>query len=153
MTEERSGEKSLQIKVRRFSRSKKFKFWVGRKTYVFSKPEIKRLFTDKLTRSANLHATLYRCRIFKKCNRHRKNKNKSKRKSMKKSKKNPNTRVNKRRNKNTNRERNKNKKNTLGRAVGIKFQKPKRKTGKQLRKQRQESKTSLFRGINSFLKS
>ena len=39
--------------MRRFTRSKKFKFWIDKKTYVFSKTEIKRLISDKQSRSAN----------------------------------------------------------------------------------------------------
>ena len=145
VTRKKSVQNSLKVKVRRFTKSKKFIFWIGRKTYVFSKPEIKRLITDKLTRSAKKKSYLYRCRIFKRCNRKRKNKCKKKSNNNKCKKRNKNK---KKGNKRTNEK--KKKPNNLGRVSGIQLNKPKRKSEK---KKAKESKKSLFRGFHSFLQS
>jgi len=155
ITEKKSREGSLKIKVRRFTRSKKFKFWVGKTTYVFSKSEIKRLLTDKLKRSANLHAPLYRCRIFKKCNNYKKRKNSNKQK--RKRTQNRTIKGTKRKGNGRNKKRNKKRKNgtthekrkKFNRAGGLKIKKKKGGSG-ETKKIISKKETGLFRGVQIF---
>ena len=146
LSSSRTGEHSLRIKVTRFTRSKKFKFWIGKRSFVFSRPEIKRLLTDKLRRSANLHAKLYRCRIFKKCNNYRN------RKKKKKSKKKTHNRTENKNRKRKNKTGRRKGQNVFGRAVGLKMKKLTSTTKQQKKLQtKKEDKASLFRGVKSFL--
>ena len=139
--------------MKRFTRSKKFKFWVGKKTFVFSKPEIRRLLTDKLKRSANLQAPLYKCRIFKKCNNYtnRKNRKKSQAKENRpgrrqKGSKRKGRRGNKRRRMGKKKRAKNKRKNNFNRAAGFKIKdKPKKTDGT-----KKIGNTGLFRGGDLF---
>ena len=73
----------------------------------------------------------------------------SKRSNKKRNRQSGNRRGNNKKN-TGNRKKNKKKTNNLGRAVGIKNPKPKARKPKQL-KEEKKSKTSLFRGVHSFL--
>ena len=134
----------MRIRAVKLKRSGKLKFWIEKRTFVFSKSELKRLISDKLKRSANLNSKLYKCKIFKKCGR-KKGRRCRKKKCRKHNKGRKGRKGKKKRGKKKNKKR-----NNLGRAVTLVFDKANVKEEQNLKA---GGKNILFRGMSNLFRN